>query len=197
VPPASSAPVAFRSAAAFRTWLRRNHARTPELLIRLFKVRAAHRGLTYTQALDEALCWGWIDGVRRALDEDSFTIRFTPRKPRSIWSRVNVAHARRLIAEGRMAAPGLAAFEARTGDRTGLYSFERAAMRLAPAYERRFRANRAAWGYFESMPPWYRRTSTYWVMSAKREETRERRLAVLMDCSLRRAPLPQLERPRR
>lgn len=193
-PAASATPTTFRSQAAFRAWLRTNHKRATDLLARLFKVHAAHRGLTYAQALDEALCFGWIDGVRRALDEDSFSIRFTPRKPRSIWSRVNVAHARRLIEAGCMAEPGRAAFEARTEDRTGLYSFERSAMQLSPGYLRRFQARKAAWTYFQGRQPWYRRTSIYWVMSAKRNETRERRLELLISCSARRAPLPQLAR---
>lgn len=193
--PATPAPRAFRSQAAFRAWLATHHASAPELLVRLFKTSAAHRGLTYAQALDEALCYGWIDGVRRRFDAESFTIRFTPRKPRSIWSRVNVAHVERLIAAGRMAKPGLAAYAARDEKRTGLYAFERRAMTLAPAYARTFRANAGAWSFFQAQSPWYRRTCTYWVMSAKREETREKRLAQLITCSVNHQRIPQLARP--
>ena len=189
-----TAPRAFKSPSAFRAWLSRHHASAAELVVRLFKVNAAHRGITYAQALDEALCFGWIDGVRRAFDADSFTTRFTPRKPRSVWSRVNVAHAERLIAAGRMAPPGLAAYRQRTDGRTGLYSFERAAIKLAPAFVKAFRANRPAWAHYSAQPPWYRRTSTFWVMSAKQDATRKRRLATLIECSARGKPLPQLDR---
>lgn len=162
--------------------------------MRCFKVHAADRGITYAQALDEALCFGWIDGVRRAYDEDTFTVRFTPRKPRSNWSRVNVRHVERLLKEGRMKQPGLAAFEAREESRTGVYSFEQREMKLAPAYVRRFRADRRAWAFFQKQPPWYRRTSSFWVMSARREETRARRLDSLISHSSRREPIPQLRR---
>ena len=189
------APRTFRSQAAFRAWLAAYHAKSPELLVRLFKTAAAHRGLTYAQALDEALCYGWIDGVRGRCDAESFTIRFTPRKPRSIWSRVNVAHVERLKAAGRMARPGLAAFAAREEARTGLYSFERHAMTLAPAYARAFRASALAWTFFQSQAPWYRRTCAYWVMSAKKDETRVKRLGQLIACSSQRQRIPQLARP--
>ena len=188
-------PTTFANTAAFRAWLRRHGAREAVLVVRLFKVHAAHRGPTYAQALDEALCWGWIDGVRRPCDADTFTVRFTPRKARSTWSRVNVAHAERLIRAGRMARPGLAAFEAREEERTGVYSFERRALRLSPAGAAAFRAEAAAWRFFQARPPWYRRTSTYWVMSAKKPETRAKRLAQLIACSARGAPIPQLARP--
>ena len=192
---AAPAPRAFRSQAAFRAWLARHHATAPELLVRLFKTDFAHRGLTYAQALDEALCHGWIDGVRRRWDAESFTIRFTPRKPRSIWSRVNIAHVERLIAAGRMAQAGLAAYARREERLTGIYSFERRAMRLAPGYAGAFRANAAAWTWFRREAPWYRRTCTYWVMSAKKEETRDRRIAQLIACSSKRQRIPQMARP--
>jgi len=193
--PSAHAPNAFRSQAAFRAWLATHHASAPELLVRLFKTHAAQRGLTYAQALDEALCYGWIDGVRRSFDAASFTIRFTPRKRRSTWSRVNVGHVERLIAAGRMAKPGLAAYAARVEERTGLYSFERRAMALAPTYVRQFRAKAAAWAFFQAQAPFYRRTTTYWVMSAKKEETRERRLGQLIACSARRQRIPQMAGP--
>jgi uncharacterized protein YdeI (YjbR/CyaY-like superfamily) len=185
----------FRSPAAFRAWLARHHGTAAELLLRCYKVAAAHRGVTYAQALDEALCYGWIDGVRRSVDDVSFSVRFTPRKPRSTWSRVNVAHVKRLLQAGRMAQPGLAAFEAREEERTGVYSFERKAMQLSPAYAKRLRADRAAWAYFEEEAPWYRRTTVYFVMSAKKEETRIRRLEMLIACSRRGVRIPPLKRP--
>ena len=162
--------------------------------MRLYKAHAAARGMTYPQALDEALCFGWIDGVRHGLDDESFTIRFSPRKPRSIWSRVNVAHVQRLIRDGRMEKPGLAAFQARSDERTGVYSFERAPVSLAPALERRLKAVPAAWRHFSAQAPWYRRTTLHWIMSAKREETRLKRLAVLIDCSKQGLRIPALRR---
>ena len=186
--------VSFRNPAAFRAWLRRNHCAESGLLVRIYKVHAAERGMTYAQALDEALCFGWIDGVRRSLDAESFTIRFSPRTPRSIWSRINVAHVERLIREGRMEKPGLAAFAARSEERTGVYSFERAAARLAPALERRFRAAAAAWKHFQAEAPWYRRTTTHWIMSGKKEETRLRRLELLIACSKKGVRIPALRR---
>jgi uncharacterized protein YdeI (YjbR/CyaY-like superfamily) len=190
-------PEARRFAAAqdFRAWLARHHADTPELHVRLFRTSAADRGLTYREALDEALCYGWIDGVRRSLDDVSFTQRFSPRRPTSVWSRINIARAKALIAEGRMAPPGLAAFEARDPKRSGVYSFERDRPAvLDPALARKLRANAAAWKYFNAQPPWYRRTCTHWIMSARREDTRARRLATLIDCSAGGRAIPPLAR---
>jgi uncharacterized protein YdeI (YjbR/CyaY-like superfamily) len=187
----------FRNPAAFRSWLKKNHAASPELTVRTYRVHAANKGTTYAQALDEALCFGWIDGVRRSLDKDSFTIRFSPRRPRSIWSNVNVQHVQRLIKEGRMAGPGLAAFEARDHTRTGIYSFEQRPSELPPALGKKFRAHKKAWAHFQARAPWYRRVSIFWVMSAKREETRDKRLGVLIACSGRGEPIPALARARK
>ena len=188
-------PAVFRSPAFFRSWLKKNHASTSALIVRIFRNHAAHAGTTYAQALDEALCFGWIDGVRRSFDKDSFTIRFSPRRPGSIWSLVNVTHAQRLIKEGRMAKPGLVAFQARDRKRTGVYSFEQGPSELSAAHVRKFRAEKKAWEFFQGQAPWYRRTSAYWVMSAKREETREKRLGILIACSGRGEPIPALARP--
>jgi uncharacterized protein YdeI (YjbR/CyaY-like superfamily) len=150
--------------------------------------------MTYRQALDEALCLGWIDGVRRSLDEASFSVRFTPRKPKSAWSAVNVARVGQLRAEGRMHPAGLAAFDARV--KTG-YSHESRPQALAPAYLKKLRANARAWRFFEAQPPWYRRTCAFWVMSARRPETRARRLDVLISSSERQESVPPLKRPAR
>jgi uncharacterized protein YdeI (YjbR/CyaY-like superfamily) len=191
-------PKAFASAQAFRGWLAEHHGDTNELHLRLFKTHARARGLTYRDALDEALCYGWIDGVVHALDSDSFSIRFTPRRRGSRWSARNVRRAKELIAAERMEPAGRAAFDARPGDAAG-YSFESQGLALAPAYERRFRASARAWERFQARSPSYRRTCVFWVMSAKREETRERRLAALIDSSARGEsvpPLRALERPR-
>lgn len=182
------------SAMAFRAWLRRNHRSERSLVVRIARKHAAGSGISYGEALDEALCFGWIDGVRRRLDADSFSIRFSPRTPRSIWSLVNVAHVERLIASKRMTTAGLAAFEARHADRTGIYSFERAAAELPEAFTRLFRRNRAAWRYFQDAAPSYRRTATHWVVSAKQEATRLRRLETLIACSAEGVRIPPLRR---
>jgi uncharacterized protein YdeI (YjbR/CyaY-like superfamily) len=194
----SETPTRFPDAAAFRRWLKAQHRSAPGLVLRIAKAHAAHQGITYAEALDEALCFGWIDGVRRRLDEDGFSIRFTPRKPKSTWSRVNVRHVERLIAARRMTPAGLAAYDARQENRTGVYSFEQRPRRLPPKYARIFRANREAWTWFMAEAPWYRRTSSFWVVSAKREATRQKRLATLIACSaqgerigpLKRTPAP-------
>ncbi len=172
----SPAPRAFRSRHEFREWLTKHHATHDELILRLYKTAHGHRGMGYIDAVDEALCFGWIDGVKRSHDEISFTQRFTPRKPRSIWSRVNIGKVEALIASGRMTKPGLDAYAKRTPERTGIYAFERAALKFSPAFLKRFKANRAAWKYFQAQPPWYQRLMTFRIMSAKLPETRARRL---------------------
>jgi len=181
--PAAPAPRSFTSAAAFRTWLERHHASAGELIIRCFRVSAADRGMTRSEAVTEALCFGWIDGRVNSVDADTFLVRFTPRQPRSIWSLVNVRLVEGLIAAGRMSPAGLAAYAARDEARTGIYSFEREPVAFAPAMLRRFKARKAAWTWFQTQAPWYRRTATFWTMNAKREETRLRRLGILIVCS--------------
>ena len=182
----------FRSSADFRRWLEKNHDKASELWLGFHRKDSGKRGLTYHEALDEALCFGWIDGIRKKLDESSFTNRFTPRRPGSIWSNVNVAHVERLTRAGRMRPSGIAAFEAKDDARTGVYSFERENAKLDPDMELRFRKNRTAWKYFQAAPAYYRKLVTWWIVSAKRVETREKRLAVLIDCSARESRLPQL-----
>ena len=174
-------PKFFSSQEKFREWLEKNHDRENELLLGFHKKDSGRKSITYPEALDEALCFGWIDGVRRRLDEISYTIRFTPRKPRSIWSNVNVRHVERLQKAGRMAEPGLKAYALRDPKRTGIYAFENRPREFSPAYEKKFRANKAAWEFFQKEPPSLRRTCIFWVMSAKKEETRLRRLQNLID----------------
>ena len=170
----------------------KHHKTVRALVLRISKTHSADSGITYAQALDEALCYGWIDGVRQRLDAKSFSVRFSPRKPRSIWSRVNVRHVERLIQAKRMTKAGLIVFEAREEGRTGVYSFEQRPTELPTEYCRRLQVARPAWAYFQNEAPWYRRTSSYWVMSAKREDTRLKRLETLIGCSaagLRIGPL--------
>lgn len=166
----------FTSASEFRGWLEARHAIETELLVGIHGKASGKGGLTYAEALDEALCFGWIDGVRRRLDADSYSIRFTPRRPRSIWSLVNVRHATRLIATARMRPAGRTAFNARDKRRTGIYSFERRPQSLPPPLKKVFQANGKAWAFWIAQPPGYRRTATWWVISAVKEETRLRRL---------------------
>lgn len=187
----------FRSGAAFGRWLAKHHASRTELQVRLFKVHAGHLGMTYRDALDEALCHGWIDGVRHGLDADSFLIRFTPRKTRSYWSDVNVRRMKELAAEGRVHPAGLAAFGRHDELRAPRYSFEAAPAKLDAAGLERFRANREAWANFQKQAPWYRRLTTHWVMCAKRPETRARRLATLIECSANGARIPQVQQTRK
>lgn len=187
-------PVAFATAAAFRAWLLAHHDTERELIVRLYKSHARSRGLGYSEALDVALCFGWIDGVRRALDEDSFTQRFTPRRAGSVWSAVNIKRATELEAKGLLHEAGRAAFQARQQG-AAPYSFESKGVALSPALLRRFKADRGAWAYYQAQPPGYRRVSTFWVMSAKQEATRGRRLDVLIGCSARGERIPLLARP--
>jgi uncharacterized protein YdeI (YjbR/CyaY-like superfamily) len=182
----------FRGPEEFRAWLEQNQATARELFVRCSKVQAKRGGLTYRQALDEALCHGWIDGVRHSLDATGFSVRFTPRKPRSAWSTVNIRRFRELQSEGRVRPAGLTAFEARVKSQ---YSFESRPRSLAPAYLRTLRANASAWCFFEGQPPWYQRTCSFWVMSAKRPETRAGRLAALISYSERGRRIPALEPP--
>jgi uncharacterized protein YdeI (YjbR/CyaY-like superfamily) len=175
--------VFFESQDHFRQWLTENHASVAEVYIGMYRKNSRNVGISYQEALNEALCFGWIDGVRRKLDDESFEQRFTPRRKGSNWSAVNIRRFHELKSFGRVHAAGQAAFDAYDGHPSG-YSFEREQAAFDPAHEGMFRANAAAWAYWESRPPGYRRTATFWVMSAKQEVTRLRRLESLIgDCA--------------
>lgn len=189
-------PIFFETPADFRAWLEEHHADRSELLVGFHKKGTGRPSLTWPESVDQALCFGWIDGVRRGVDAISFSVRFTPRRKGSIWSRVNIRHVERLIAAGRMTRPGLEAYEARDEKKTGVYSFENRPKKLAPAIVKRFKANAGAWAWFSSQPPYYRRVATWYVMEAKRPETRERRLAALIDFSSRGRRIGPLDRPK-
>src|SRR6185369_381021 len=176
-------PKFFSSPALFREWLEQNHDSQTELLLGFHKKSSGKRSVTYPEALDEALCFGWIDGVRKNLDETSYTIRFTPRKARSIWSLVNVRHVERLTKEGRMRPAGFAAYERKDPKRTGIYAFENRPRELSPEFEKAFRKNKTAWNFFEKQPPGYKRLVIFRVMEAKREETRLKRFKDLVEVS--------------
>jgi uncharacterized protein YdeI (YjbR/CyaY-like superfamily) len=175
-------PAFFQSAADFREWLDRRHATARELLVG-FHRKASGRGITYPEALDEALSFGWIDGVRKRIDAETYTIRFTPRKPGSIWSTVNIQRVRELTSRGLMKPAGLRMFRERDERKTRQYSYEREQGRLDPVLEETLRANPKASSFFDRQPPGYRKIATFWVMSAKKEETRARRLAHLIERS--------------
>jgi uncharacterized protein YdeI (YjbR/CyaY-like superfamily) len=174
-------PIYFATGAEFRAWLEQHHDDHTELLVGFWKRSTGRPSLTWQESVDEALCFGWIDGVRRGVDAERYTIRFTPRQKRSTWSLVNIRRVGELVAEGRMTPAGLAAFEARTGDRSGIYSHERrTAAELEPEQRARFEAAPEAWTWFQAAAPSYRRQAIHWVTSAKQPETRERRLAALI-----------------
>jgi uncharacterized protein YdeI (YjbR/CyaY-like superfamily) len=175
----------FRSASIFRDWLASNHHKIQELWVGFYKKKSGKDGISYPEAVDEVLCFGWIDGIKKAVDDVSYTHRFTPRKPKSIWSAVNIKRVGELKRLGRMTAPGLKAFAGRDEQKAMQYLYERSACKLEGAYEKQFRGIAKAWEFFQAQPPGYRRTATWWVISAKREETRAKRLATLMETSER------------
>jgi uncharacterized protein YdeI (YjbR/CyaY-like superfamily) len=195
MPAAKGSAVYFDSPAAFRRWLEAHHASAGELLVGYHKAHTGRPSLTWPESVDEALCFGWIDGVRRRVDDDRYTIRFTPRRKHSIWSLVNIRRVAVLTAEGRMRPAGVRAFEARRDARSGVYSFERPEpAALSDADERRFKTHKKAWAFFQSQPPGYRKTVMHWVTSAKRAETRETRLATLIADSEAGLRIAQLRR---
>lgn len=193
--PKSEKPQFFATPADWYAWLQKHHANTEEFWVGFYKRASGRLSITWPESVDGALCFGWIDGVRKNIDATSYKIRFTPRKPRSIWSAINIKRAKELLKVGLMHSSGLAAFEKRNGDRSAIYAYEqRKTAKLPPEFEKQFRESPEAWEFFQSQPPWYRRTCTYWVISAKTEETRIRRHATLIDCSLHKQKIPTLNR---
>jgi uncharacterized protein YdeI (YjbR/CyaY-like superfamily) len=189
-------PTFFRTPADFRKWLEQHHDTAPELWVGFHKKGSGRPSMTWPESVDEALCFGWIDGVRKSLGDESYVIRFTPRRARSIWSAVNVRRVTELTRLGRMRPAGVKAFEARDPARTGVYSFEqpRESLTLGAPYEAKLKASKRAWTFFQSQAPWYQRTVSRWVMSAKKEETRLRRLAALIEDSARGRRIGPLNR---
>jgi uncharacterized protein YdeI (YjbR/CyaY-like superfamily) len=189
-------PVFFADRQAFRAWLDEHQGTASELWMGLYKKGSGRPSITWPEAVDEALCFGWIDGIRQRIDDESYMNRFTPRKPTSNWSAVNVRRVEELTKQRRMRPAGLKAFRERREDKTATYSYEqRHQANLDPAQERRFRSKTRAWEWFQKQPKGYRTTAVYWVMSAKRPETRERRLTTLIEDSAKRRRVPPL-RPR-
>ena len=177
-------PTFFATPAAFAAWLKKHHKTAPELLVGFYKKDSGKPSITWPESVDEALCFGWIDGVRRSVNAEAYSIRFTPRRATSNWSAVNIGRVAELTKQGRMRAAGLAAFARRTAKKSVVYSYEqKEPLGLDPAYEKRFRANRKAWAFFSAQANWYRRNGVRWIMTAKAEETRLRRLQQLIDTS--------------
>jgi uncharacterized protein YdeI (YjbR/CyaY-like superfamily) len=192
---APSKPLFFATPADFRAWLEKNHALHTELSVGFYKRDSGKPSITWPESVDAALCYGWIDGVRNSIDAHSYRIRFTPRKPTSTWSAINVKRVAELNKLGLMHSAGVKAFEARKGDKTGIYAYEqRKTAKLPPPYEKRFRANQKAWAFFQKQPPWYQRTASYRVISAKQEATRQKRLAQLIKDSEAGVPIKELRR---
>jgi len=177
-------PKFFATQARFRAWLAKHHETADELLVGFHKRDSGKASITWPQSVDEALCHGWIDGVRRGLDETSYTIRFTPRRARSIWSSINIKRMTVLLEQGLVTPAGRAAFERRSEDKSSIYAYEqRQAATLTPAQEKQFRASRKAWAFFTAQAPWYQRVMIHGIVSAKREGTKAKRLAALIAIS--------------
>jgi uncharacterized protein YdeI (YjbR/CyaY-like superfamily) len=188
-------PIYFKGQAEFRKWLEKNHDKKTEQHLGFYKKNSAKKGITYQEALDEALCFGWIDGVVRSVDADRYMHRFTPRTSTSHWSNVNVRRFGELDNSERIAPPGRAAFERRTPERTGQMSFEQPPAELTAAQTKKLKGNAKAWAYYEAEAPSYRRVTKFWVTSAKQEATRERRLELLIRCSEKGERVPQYISP--
>lgn len=195
---ATMKPEFFANPSKLRAWLARNHDKTSELWLGFYKKKSGKPSISWPEAVDAALCFGWIDGVRKSLDQMSYVIRLTPRKPRSTWSAINIRKAQKLIKLGLMHPSGLQAFQSRTKERSGIYSYEqRQNVKLNPEYENKLRTSKSAYDFFRAQSPWYQRTSIFWIMSAKKEETRLKRLATLIQCSQKGRPIKPLTRPGR
>ena len=173
-------PTFFFKQSDFRKWLAKNHKKEIELLVGFYKVGSGKLSMTWSQSVDEALCFGWIDAVRKSIDKDSYTIRFTHRKPSSIWSAINIKKVEELTKQGLMKPAGLAAFEKRKENKSRIYSYEKEASKLAPAYEKKFKANKKGWAFFNSLSPYYQKLGVHRVMDAKQEKTQISRLEKLI-----------------
>jgi uncharacterized protein YdeI (YjbR/CyaY-like superfamily) len=195
--PALTRILYLESAAALRRWFEAHHATAAEVWVGYWKKASGESSVTWPESVDEALCVGWIDGIRKSVDERRYTIRFTPRRKGSIWSAVNVRRVEILTGQGRMLPAGLAAFAVRRENRSGIYAYEQRAPDLVEPYAGMLRKNKAAWKFFAAQPPWYRRTASWWITSAKRDETRLKRLATLIKDSSEGRTLRQLTRPPR
>jgi uncharacterized protein YdeI (YjbR/CyaY-like superfamily) len=170
----------FAKQSDFRKWLEKNHKKEKELLVGFYKVGSGKPSMTWSQSVDEALCFGWIDAVRKSIDKDSYTIRFTHRRPGSIWSAINIKKVEELTKQGLMQPGGLAAFEKRKENKSRIYSYEKEPAKLAPTYEKKFKTNKKAWAFFKSLSPYYQKLGVHRIMDAKQEKTQISRLEKLI-----------------
>ena len=175
----------FRSAADLRGWFARHHASKREAWIGYYKKGSGKESITWPESVDEALCVGWIDGVRKSIDGERYKIRFSPRRQGSVWSAINIRRVAALSGEGRMQPAGLTAFAARKERRSGIYSYEQRRDRLEEPYQGMMKKNKKAWTFFAAQPPGYRKKAGWWIVSAKREATRSERLKKLIELSAR------------
>jgi uncharacterized protein YdeI (YjbR/CyaY-like superfamily) len=173
-------PTFFKTKLDFKEWLEVNHAREKELFVGYYKVGSGIQSMNWGESVDQALCFGWIDGVRKSIDKDAYYIRFTPRKPKSIWSTVNIKKMEELTKIGLMHPAGLAAFNLREESKSSIYAYEKEAVKLSDSFERQFKANKKAWDFFQASSRSYQKPAINWVMSAKQEATQLKRLAELM-----------------
>ena len=176
-------PKFFKTPSAFRKWLEQHHATAKELWVGFYKKSSGKPSITWPESVDEALCFGWIDGLRKSIDDQSYKIRFSLRKPSSVWSSMNIRNVQKLKKQDRMRPSGMKAFEARKENRSGIYSYEQRSAELLEPYAGRLRQNKGAWNFFQSQPPSYRKQMNWWVVSAKQEETRLKRLDKLIEAS--------------
>ncbi len=165
---------------AFHKWLLKNHATASELWVGYYKIGSGKKNMTWPESVDEALCFGWIDGIRKSIDEHSYMNRFTPRKATSVWSAINIQKVETLKAQGRMHPAGLAIYEQRKENKSKIYAYENEAIGFSPAYEKLFKANKKAWAYFQQLAPSYKKVSIRWIMQARQEATQQKRLAALI-----------------
>lgn len=184
----------FESPHEFRAWFEANHETATELFVGYYKKGSGKPSITWEESVDQALCFGWIDGVRKRIDDESYKIRFTPRKSRSIWSAVNIKRMEELSAQGLVKPAGLKVFEQRRGERSEVYSYEQENLKLDEADEALFKANGQAWDFFQSTAPSYQKAALWWIVSAKKPETRQKRLITLIEDSANGKTLPQFTR---
>jgi uncharacterized protein YdeI (YjbR/CyaY-like superfamily) len=176
-------PIFFQDQIEFRKWLEKNHKKESELLVGYYKVSSGKPSMKWSESVDEALCFGWIDGIRRSIDDERYSIRFTPRKPSSVWSNINLLKVEQLKKKGLMKQSGFEVYNKRKISRSGLYSFERDKAGLTEAFESMFQANAQAWEFFRKQAPSYQKTILNWIMSAKQENTRLSRLTKTINAS--------------
>lgn len=174
-------PIFFKTQSDFRKWLEKNHKIKKELVVGFYKIGSGKPSMTWSQAVDEALCFGWIDGIVRSIDKDSYCHRFTPRKPTSNWSKINIAKAEELLKKKMMHPAGLEAYRRRKDERSGVYSFENKPKFLTKDLEKKFKVNKKAWDFFMKQPPYYQKVIYHWLVTAKKEETQMKRLVKLID----------------